>query len=64
MDPQQRLMLEMAHETFENAGLTVKVLEKSQTGVYCASTYQDYDQIKSRQSVSRKAISGSNLTHQ
>ncbi|CAN9150169.1 unnamed protein product [Alternaria alternata] len=48
MDPQQRLMLEMAHETFENAGLTVKVLEKSQTGVYCASTYQDYDQILGR----------------
>lgn len=48
MDPQQRLMLEMAHETFENAGLTVKVLEKSQTGVYYASTYQDYDQILGR----------------
>jgi acyl transferase domain-containing protein len=48
MDPQQRLMLEVAHETFENAGLTMKVLEKSRTGVYCVSAYQDYDQILGR----------------
>lgn len=48
MDPQQRLMLELAYETFENAGLTMEVLEKSKTGVYCASTYQDYDQILGR----------------
>ncbi|PSN60679.1 polyketide synthase [Corynespora cassiicola Philippines] len=48
MDPQQRLMLEVAYETFENAGISLEKLEKSETAVYCASSYQDYDQILGR----------------
>jgi acyl transferase domain-containing protein len=48
MDPQQRLMLEVAYETFENAGIPMEQLENSETGVYCALSYTDYDQILAR----------------
>ncbi|KAJ5778489.1 hypothetical protein N7520_001735 [Penicillium odoratum] len=48
MDPQQRLMLEVAYETFENAGIPMEKLENSETGVYCALSYTDYDEILAR----------------
>ncbi|PNP44248.1 hypothetical protein TGAMA5MH_03854 [Trichoderma gamsii] len=48
IDPQQRLMLEVAYETFENAGIPLEKLEKSNTGVFCAVSYTDYDQILGR----------------
>lgn len=48
IDPQQRLMLEVAYETFENAGVPLEKLEKSNTGVFCAVSYTDYDQILGR----------------
>ncbi|KAK1253222.1 hypothetical protein MKX07_001299 [Trichoderma sp. CBMAI-0711] len=48
VDPQQRLMLEVAYETFENAGIPIEQLEGSNTGVFCAVSYTDYDQILGR----------------
>ncbi|KAJ4863699.1 acyl transferase domain-containing protein [Trichoderma breve] len=48
IDPQQRLMLEVAYETFENAGIPLDRLEGSNTGVFCAVSYADYDQILGR----------------
>ncbi|KAL7953011.1 putative polyketide synthase [Trichoderma compactum] len=48
IDPQQRLMLEVAYETFENAGIPLNKLEGSNTGVFCAVSYTDYDQILGR----------------
>ncbi|KAK0758949.1 hypothetical protein N5P37_008436 [Trichoderma harzianum] len=48
IDPQQRLMLEVAYETFENAGIPLDRLEGSNTGVFCAVSYTDYDQILGR----------------
>ena len=48
MDPQQRMMLEVAYEAFENAGVTMDQLEGSQTGVYCAVSNMDYEQILGR----------------
>ncbi|KAL7791431.1 putative polyketide synthase [Trichoderma ceciliae] len=48
IDPQQRLMLEVAYETFENAGIPLERLEGSNTGVFCAVSYTDYDQILGR----------------
>lgn len=41
-------MLEVAYETFENAGIPLDQLEGSNTGVYCAVSYADYDQILGR----------------
>jgi acyl transferase domain-containing protein len=48
IDPQQRMLLEVAYETFENAGIPLEQLEGSKTGVYCAVPYLDYDQILGR----------------
>ncbi|KAH7558493.1 hypothetical protein BM1_04630 [Bipolaris maydis] len=48
MDPQQRLMLELAYETFENAGLTIKALEKSKTGVEILNSQQRASMLANR----------------
>jgi acyl transferase domain-containing protein len=48
IDPQQRMLLEVAYEAFENAGISMKDLEGSDTGVYCAISNHDYDKILGR----------------
>jgi emericellamide synthase (highly reducing iterative type I polyketide synthase) len=48
IDPQQRLMLELAYEAFENAGMTTESLSSSETGVYCAVTNHDYETMQCR----------------
>ncbi len=42
VDPQQRFLLELTHEALENAGMNVRLLEKSRTGVFCGVTNVDY----------------------
>src|SRR5512145_87240 len=44
MDPQQRLVLEVAYEAMENAGLLRDQLGGSLTGVFIASSMFDYSQ--------------------
>ncbi|KAH9204906.1 polyketide synthase, partial [Leptodontidium sp. 2 PMI_412] len=48
IDPQQRLMLEVAYEAFENAGITSESLSASETGVYCAVSNHDYETMQGR----------------
>lgn len=50
MDPQHRMMLEVAYEAFEDAGITMKSLTGSDTAVYCAVSHHDYDKILGRDS--------------
>jgi amino acid adenylation domain-containing protein len=42
MDPQQRVLLEVAYEAFENAGITLESLRGSDTAVYASTTSPDY----------------------
>lgn len=42
MDPQQRVLLEVAWETFEDAGLTRHAIESSATGVFVGICSDDY----------------------
>ncbi|KAL4815813.1 hypothetical protein BDW67DRAFT_176121 [Aspergillus spinulosporus] len=48
LDPQQRIMLELAYEAFENAGLTLHQLWGSSTGVYVGQWSSDYSKILAR----------------
>jgi acyl transferase domain-containing protein len=48
MDPQQRILLEVAYEAFENAGLSMDELRGSQTGVWCSVSNADYESILAR----------------
>lgn len=43
MDPQQRILLEVSYEAFENTGMSLESLRGSRTGVYVALVSRDYD---------------------
>ena len=46
MDPQRRLLLEVAIEAVDDAGLPHEQLRGSRTGVYIASYHSDYAQLQ------------------
>ncbi|KAI0199478.1 beta-ketoacyl synthase domain-containing protein [Astrocystis sublimbata] len=48
MDPQQRVLLETVYEGLETAGLTLKGLRGSNTGVYVGMMYGDYESLQYR----------------
>ncbi|MFG1954455.1 SDR family NAD(P)-dependent oxidoreductase [Micromonospora sp. NPDC048830] len=45
MDPQQRLVLELAWEALEDAGIAPKSLKGTATGVFCGAMWHDYGQL-------------------
>jgi len=48
MDPQQRILLEIAYESFQNAGLSTDSLWGSDTGVFVGQWTSDYHEIVTR----------------
>ncbi|GAW15899.1 hypothetical protein ANO14919_053210 [Xylariales sp. No.14919] len=48
MDPAKRLLLEVAYETFENAGLSLEGVAGTKTGVYVGSMTSDYELLSTR----------------
>lgn len=48
IDPQHRMMLEVAYEAFEDAGIGLQDLAGSDTAVYCAVSHHDYEKILGR----------------
>ena len=47
MDPQQRMMLEVAWEALENAGIPATTLRRSQTGVFVGASLSEYAYLAS-----------------
>jgi phthiocerol/phenolphthiocerol synthesis type-I polyketide synthase B len=47
MDPQQRMLLEVAWEALEHAGIPPSSLRRSQTGVFAGACYTDYGYLAS-----------------
>ncbi len=50
MDPQQRMLLEVAYEALENAGVAVEDIRGSRTSVYCGmyTTSNDYHNLQGK----------------
>ncbi|KAK2626256.1 hypothetical protein QTJ16_004518 [Diplocarpon rosae] len=63
MDPQQRIMLEVVYETFENAGLRIEDVTGSQTACYVGAFTSDWREIQFRDldSAPTLAVTGSGI---
>ena len=62
MDPQQRLILEVAWEALENAGIIPETLAGSQTGVFVGITNADYNKLLYRDASQLGAYSPTGTT--
>jgi acyl transferase domain-containing protein/acyl carrier protein len=61
MDPQHRLLLEVAWEAFENAGETKESLAGSATGVFVGIGACEYSQLRSRNTAHIDLFSGTGI---
>jgi acyl transferase domain-containing protein len=48
IDPQHRMMLEVAFSAFEDSGIPMEKLAGSDTAVFCAISNHDYEKILGR----------------
>jgi malonyl CoA-acyl carrier protein transacylase len=62
MDPQQRLVLEVAWEALENAGIVPETLANSQTGVFIGLTNADYHKMLYKDAAALSAYSATGTT--
>ena len=63
MDPQQRIMLEIAYEAFENAGLSLEAVAGSDTSCYVGNFTADYREMTFRDmdAGTRYSLSGTGI---
>lgn len=62
LDPQQRLILEVAWEALENAGIDPETLANSQTGVFIGLTNADYHKLLYKDATALSAYSATGTT--
>ncbi|MEN5378520.1 non-ribosomal peptide synthetase/type I polyketide synthase [Sphingobacterium kitahiroshimense] len=53
MDPQQRILLELSYEAFENAGYSVENLSKRKVGVFIGASNNDYISLLQKDEVEK-----------
>jgi acyl transferase domain-containing protein/acyl carrier protein len=58
MDPQQRIMLEIAWEAFEDAGYPAESLRQTRTAVYVGAMWRDYDYYVRRTKPNQHTLTG------
>ena len=63
VDPQHRLLLEVAWEALENAGIPPSSLAESRTGVYVGVIGNDYALLQSRDLTDMDVFSGTGVSH-
>ena len=59
MDPQQRILLELAVEAFEDAGIPETTYKGSETGCYVGLMNHDYSTLQTRESMTNHTSAGS-----
>jgi acyl transferase domain-containing protein len=63
VDPQHRLLLEVAWEALEHAGIPPSSLAESRTGVYVGAIGNDYALLQSRDLTDMDVFSGTGVSH-
>ncbi|HVI46024.1 MAG TPA: SDR family NAD(P)-dependent oxidoreductase [Chitinophaga sp.] len=63
MDPQQRITLETVYHALEDAGINVKELSGSNTGVFIGAYFNDYAALIQRGNAIQEAQSATGISH-